>query len=130
MMAFQRSHTVLFVSASVYIKKWNTRRYLLQPIEMANRLKPEPDNPYDNNAVAFICQTNENAEWKRIGYVVKEVASEILGVINAKNVLNVKFAWIKYLSYYKSRGWYTGIMITRSGEWSQQVLLSRATDYD
>ena len=30
------------------------------------KLKPELDNPYDNKAVAFICQTEENAEWKRI----------------------------------------------------------------
>ena len=30
------------------------------------KLKQELDNPYDNKAVAFICQTDENAEWKRI----------------------------------------------------------------
>jgi len=94
------------------------------------KLNPEPDNPQDKNAVAFICQADENAEWKRIGYVVREVASEVLGAINAKKILDVTFAWIKYLPYYKNRGWYAGIKIRRNGDWSQQVLLSRATDYD
>ena len=36
------------------------------------QLKPEPENPYDTNAVAFVCQMDEDAEWKRIGYVVRE----------------------------------------------------------
>ena len=49
------------------------------------KLKPEPDNPYDTNTVVFVCQTDENTEWKRIGYVVREAASEVLSVINNKN---------------------------------------------
>ena len=36
------------------------------------QLKLEPENPYDTNAVAFVCQMDEAAEWKRIGYVVQE----------------------------------------------------------
>ncbi|XP_065894132.1 uncharacterized protein [Dysidea avara] len=94
------------------------------------KLKPEPDNPHDTNAVAFMCQADEGAEWKRIGYVVREAASEVLGVINAKKIINVRFRWIKFLPYFKNRGWYAGIIITRNGEWSRQVLRSRATDYD
>ena len=93
-------------------------------------LKPEPNNPHDSNAVAFICQPDEGAEWKRIGYVVREAAVEVLSAINTKRILNVKFAWIKFLPYFKNRGWYAGIKITRNGEWSQQVVRSRATDYD
>ena len=60
------------------------------------KLNPEPDNPCGNNAMAFICKADENAEWKRIGYVVGEVASEVLGAINAKKILEVTLAWIKY----------------------------------
>ena len=61
------------------------------------QLKPEPNNPYDSNAVAFVCQTDENADWKRIGYVVREVAPEVLSVINNKKLLSVKFLRIKFL---------------------------------
>jgi len=53
--------------------------------KLSVQLKPEPDNLYDTNAVAFICQTDEDAEWKRIGCVVREAASEVLTVINNKN---------------------------------------------
>ena len=94
------------------------------------KLKPEPDNPYDNRAVAFICQTEENAEWKRIGYVVREAADEVLAVLNANKILNITFKWIKYIVHFKSRGWYAVVKITRNGEWSQQVLRSRATSYN
>jgi len=68
-------------------------------------LKPEPDNPFDSNAVAFICQTDENAEWKRIGYVVRVATSEVLDTINSKkkNNTDITFAWIKYIPYYKNR---------------------------
>ena len=93
------------------------------------KLKPEPENPYDNKAVAFICQADENAEWKRIGYVVREAADEVLTALNANKILNISFEWIKYIVYFRNRGWYAGIKITRSGEWPQQVLLSRATSY-
>ena len=94
------------------------------------KLKPEPDNPYDNRAIAFICQTEENAEWKRIGYVVREAADEVLAVLNANKILSITFDWIKYIVHFKNRGWYAGIKITRNGEWSQQVLQSRATSYN
>lgn len=53
------------------------------------KLKPEPDNPYDNNAIAFICQTDENAKWKRIGHVVREAAAEVLSILNTKKILKI-----------------------------------------
>jgi len=59
-------------------------------------LDSEPDNPCDKNAVALNCQADENAECERIDYVVREVASEVLGAINAKKILDATFAWIKY----------------------------------
>ena len=34
------------------------------------KLEPEPDNPYDSQAISFMCRTG--GVWKRIGYVVRE----------------------------------------------------------
>ena len=56
--------------------------------KLSIQLKPEPDNLYDTNAVAFVCQTDEDAKWKRISCVVREAASEVLIVINNKNYLS------------------------------------------
>ena len=42
-------------------------------------------------------QIDENAKWKRIGYVVSEEASEVLGVINIKEIVNVQFAYYRII---------------------------------
>ena len=40
------------------------------------RLAPEPENPFDANAIAFQCM--HHGEWKTIGYVVAEVCEDVL----------------------------------------------------
>ena len=92
---------------------------------VAVKLNPEPDNPYDSKAIAFLCKIDDG-EWKRIGYVVKEAANDVHAALNAAHkVLKVAFDWIRF-KFYHPPGWYAGIRITKSGEWSQQVLLSRS----
>ena len=62
-----------------------------------------------------------------IGYVVKKVLNEVHKAMDDGLILKVEFDWIKYITYFKNPGWYTGIKITRSGEWSPSVLCSRRT---
>jgi len=44
----------------------------------------------------------------------------VLGAINAKKILNVQFACIKYLPYYIRTRIIAGIITTKNGEWSQK----------
>jgi len=57
-----------------------------------------------------------------MGYVVKEAANDVHAALNAQKIA---FDWIRF-KFYHPPGWYAGIRITKSGEWSQQVLLSRS----
>lgn len=92
------------------------------------KLQPEPHNRYNAKAIAFQCKIDDSS-WVRIGYVVQEVLDEVHEAINKKKILNVRFDWIKYIVHFKSLGWYAGIRIQRSGEWSLGVLCSHATSY-
>ena len=46
------------------------------------KLEREPDNPYDCNAIAFMCKLND--KWERIGYVVTEALSDVSTAIRNK----------------------------------------------
>lgn len=39
------------------------------------KLDPEPNNPYDAKAIAFICFVD--GKWQRIGYMVREVLDDV-----------------------------------------------------
>ena len=82
----------------------------------------EPNNPVDARVVAFMYHVDQ--EWERIGYVVQEALDDVHCAMNEKKILNVQFDWIKFVVHFKRPGWYAGIIITRSGEWSQTVLRS------
>ena len=74
--------------------------------DVAVELVPEPDNPKDSKAIAFLCFVNGN--WHRIGYVVKECLEDVHMALAKQHVISVHFAWIKYtaewtrLSMYES----------------------------
>ena len=46
------------------------------------KLEREPDNPYDCNAIAFMCKLDD--KWERIGYVVTEALSDVSTAIRNK----------------------------------------------
>ena len=81
----------------------------------------------DARAVAFMCHVNK--EWERIGYVVQEALDDVHSAMDEKKILDVRFDWIKYVVHFKRPGWYAGIIITKSGEWSQIVLRSQANSF-
>jgi len=60
---------------------------------------------------------------------VKEALDDVHSAINDKKILRVKFDWIKFIVHFKRPGWYAGIRMTQSGEWSQTVLQSQATSF-
>ena len=91
------------------------------------KLEREPNNPYDSNAIAFMCHAEK--DWERIGYVVSEALTDTNEAISNNKILKVYFSWIKYIVYYKQPGWYAGITVTRNGSWSRTVMQSCAKNY-
>lgn len=91
------------------------------------KLQREPSNPYDSNAIAFMCKAQD--EWERIGYVVSEALTDVKEAISNDKILKTCFNWIKYIVYYKQPGWYAGITVTRNGSWSTTVTQSCAKSY-
>ena len=87
------------------------------------KFQPEPNNPYDSQAIAFFCKLNK---WEKIGYAVKEVLAELHDAIARNEITNVRIKWIKYVIHWQSPGWYAGIDVTRNGEWSHTVLRSQS----
>ena len=91
------------------------------------RILPEPNNPYDSNAIAFQCKVDDN--WVTIGYIVKEVLQHVHAAIQSKSIISVEFKWIKYIVMWSRSGpgFYAGINITRKGDWPREVRLSSST---
>ena len=90
-------------------------------------VSPEPDNPYDSQAIAFQCHIDR--KWQRIGYVVRECLSHVHEAIQEKRLLSVKFSWAKYLACWarSGPGFYAGIDLTVSGNWHRDVIKSQST---
>lgn len=88
---------------------------------------PEPDNPFDSRAIAFKARI-EN-KWHTIGYVVREATEAVHDVMSRKAIVNVKFAWAKYLILWSRSGpgYYAGIDITTQGRWPPVVVKSAST---
>ena len=93
------------------------------------KLLPEPLNPVDTQAVAFICKLN--GEWKQIGYVVREALNDVNEGLKKKLIADTKFNWVKYITCWKRSGpgWYAGIDITIKRQWSAAVRNSASRQY-
>ena len=87
------THTVIFKCIGVTKEKkyQDTLKYAKQQLDNGIRLplklQPEPDNKYDSKAIAFMCQ--DNLDWQRIGYVLRELTDEVHSAINNGKILNV-----------------------------------------
>ena len=84
------------------------------------QLQKEPHNPADANAVAIMCKVCD--QWERIGYVVREALGAVHDAIDNNTIVYIQFSWVKYIVYFKNRGWYAGVTICKQGKWPQCVL--------
>jgi len=87
----------------------------------------EPSNPVDSRAIAFQCKLN--SKWITIGYVVREALEVLHKALQDKSILNVTFAWVKYLVTWSRSGpgYYAGIDITIRGNWPSVVTRCAST---
>ena len=85
------------------------------------KIEPEPSNVWDPNAIAFKCMIDNS--YVRIGYVIREVVTEVKDALDTNSIVNVKFSWVKYITHwsYSGHGFYAGISITRKGRWSKNA---------
>lgn len=89
------------------------------------KLVSEPDNPFDSKAISFQC--DHNGKWQTMGYVVREVLSELHDAMANNDIKEVKVAWIKYKLWKRCPGFYAAVNITRKGEWSRVAWQARST---
>lgn len=88
------------------------------------KLQPEPNNPFDAKAIAFVTFVDD--KWQRVGYVVRECLEDVHHAMRNGDIMKVEFAWVKYLlSFPRSGpGYYAAVNITSRGEWSRSVVAS------
>ena len=48
-----------------------------------------------------------------IGCAVREALNAVREAIDCKNILQVRFEWVKYIVYCSNHGWYAGFIIVR-----------------
>ena len=61
--------------------------------EVKVKIAPEPTNPYDSNAIAFLCFVDQ--KMTRIGYIVREALPYVHHAIKENQIFYVKFSWVK-----------------------------------
>ena len=90
-------------------------------------LFPEPQNPYDSRTIVFKAMLN--GDWHSIGYVVREIMEYVHSAIEKKEIIDVKFAWAKYLLvwYRCGPGYYAGVDVTVRGKWPDAVVRCAST---
>ena len=94
---------------------------------VAVRITPEPDNIFDSRAISF--QASIDGEWKRIGYIVKEIVEEVHSAFDSNSIICTEFAWVRYKLWKKAPGYYAAVNITCSGQWPLAVHRARSTFY-
>ena len=85
------------------------------------QISHEPDNPYDSQAIAFLCLVNN--EWHRVGYVVCEALPSVHCALSLDLITDIQFAWVKYITKWISSGpgFYAAVAITQKGKWEPIV---------
>ena len=85
------------------------------------RLTPEPENPFDSRAIAFMCLIDSG-----IGLVV--VLEDVHQSLSHNNVTSVKFSWMPYMTHWHSGfGFYARVNSTKRGYWAPAVVRSCST---
>lgn len=90
-------------------------------------LAPEPRNPVDSQAIAFMCKL-DGKEY-RIGYVVSDIVHYIHAAINGNEIVQVEFAWIKYITdwFRSGPGFFASVGVTKKGRWPYPVVKAQST---
>lgn len=83
------------------------------------KLQPEPDNDYDQQAIAVYI--NYQSGWEKVGYIATELTSELHPLLERNN-LKITVAHIRFRVNYLQVGFYLTLKITKQGPWSKKVV--------
>lgn len=83
------------------------------------KLKAEPDNPYDRNAIAVYIMAS--SEYKKVGYLAQELTQFVHPLLNDPS-LGVSVKKIRLCTTFLMIGFYLTIEITRKGFWEKAVV--------
>lgn len=89
-----------------------------------SELVPEPHNPYDKKAIAFVCSIDRKQH--RIGYVVRECLDSVHDALCNGKVISTEFSWCKFRSFNGHLGFYAAVNITKSGKWPSIHVVCRS----
>ncbi|XP_028417266.1 uncharacterized protein LOC114541663 [Dendronephthya gigantea] len=84
------------------------------------RLRPEPENPRDQNAIAI--DLHYGTQWENVGYIASEHCKYLHPLIAAGDILDVYVEHIKFRVNFLKIGFYPKIWIKRRGEWEGQIV--------
>ena len=87
--------------------------------EVMAKLQPEPDNDYDQNAIAVLI--NFGSGWNKVGYIAKELTRELHPLIDNDSI-KVNVAHILFRVNYLQVGYYITLNISKKGPWSNKVV--------
>lgn len=95
-------------------------KQLEEGINVDVKLVPEPNNPYDSQAISFQCLVNQS--WKIIGYVIRELCEYIHDAIAKHSIVEARLSWVKYkVIRTTGPGYYAAVNIIRKGQWPSIV---------
>ena len=94
---------------------------LEQEQEVMAKLQQEPENDYDQNAIAVLI--NFGSGWNKVGYIAKELTSELQPLIDNGNI-KVNVPQIRFRVNYLQVGYDLTINISRTGQWSKKVVMA------
>lgn len=83
------------------------------------KLEHEPDNPFDNNAIAVFVQTN--AEYKKVGYIASELTKYVLPHLH-ESEFDVSVKHIRFCTNFWRVGYYITLELSRQGLWNKEVI--------
>ncbi len=74
---------------------------------------PEPDNPVDNNAVAFQCKVDD--KWHTFGYAVTEVTDDLYSALQNNLIVSIGFKDVRFVCIWSrsAPGFYAAVNITK-----------------
>ena len=88
----------MYKGRQTYLKKHETSE---QEQEVMEKLQQEPENGYDQNAIAVLI--NSGSGWNKVGYIAKELTSELQPLVDNGNI-KVNVAHIRFRVNYLQVG--------------------------
>ena len=84
------------------------------------KLRPEPTNERDNNAIAI--DMDFGTGWFHIGYIASELTKFLHPLLEKGKILDVSVEHIYFRVFFAKIGYYPLISITRRGQWEKYVV--------